>query len=43
MVREIITAQGPVQSESPAAFFKAVDQPELASRSVSQLFPRRAD
>lgn len=38
MVREIITAQGPVQSESPAAFFKAVDQPELASRSVSQLF-----
>jgi hypothetical protein len=38
MVREILTAQGPVQSESPAAFFKAVDQPELASRSVSQLF-----
>lgn len=38
MVREILTAQGPVQSESPVAFFKAVDQPELASRSVSQLF-----
>ena len=38
MVREILTAQGPVQSESPAAFFKALDQPELASRSVSQLF-----
>ena len=38
MVREILTAQGPVQSESPAAFFKAVDQPEVASRAVSQLF-----
>lgn len=38
MAREILTAQGPVQSESPAAFYKAVDQPELASRSVSQLF-----
>ncbi len=38
MVRDILTAQGPIQSESPAAFFKAVDQPELASRSVSQLF-----
>ncbi len=38
MVRDILTAQGPVQSESPAAFFKAADQPELASRSVSQLF-----
>lgn len=38
MAREILTAQGPVQSESPAAFFKAVDQPELASRSISQLF-----
>lgn len=38
MVREILTVQGPVQSESPAAFFKAVDQPELASRSISQLF-----
>ncbi|MFM7071326.1 MAG: DUF1549 and DUF1553 domain-containing protein [Planctomycetota bacterium] len=38
MVRDILTAQGPIQNESPAAFFKAVDQPELASRSVSQLF-----
>jgi hypothetical protein len=37
MAREILTAQGPVQSESPAAFFKAVDEPALASRSVSQL------
>ena len=38
MVREILTAQGPVQSESPAAFFKSLDQPEVASRAVSQLF-----
>lgn len=37
MAREILIAQGPVQSESPAAFFKAVDQPEVASRSISQL------
>ena len=43
MAREILTAQGPVQSESPAAFFKAVDQPAMASRAVSQLLPRRAD
>ena len=38
MVREILTVQGPVQSESPAPFFRAVDQPEVASRAVSQLF-----
>jgi len=38
MAREIVTAQGPVQSESPAAFFRAADQPEVASRLVSQLF-----
>lgn len=38
MAREVVTAQGPVQSESPAAFFKAADQPEVASRFISQLF-----
>ncbi len=38
MVREILTIQGPVQSESPAAFFKTLDQPEVTSRAVSQLF-----
>lgn len=38
MVREILTVQGPVQSESPAAFFKALDKPDVASRAVSQLF-----
>lgn len=38
MAREILTAQGPVQSESPAAFFKTLDAPEVTSRAVSQLF-----
>lgn len=38
MAREILTAQGPVQSESPVGFFKALDTPEVAARSVSQLF-----
>lgn len=36
--REILTVQGPIQAESPAAFFKALDTPEVAARSVSQLF-----
>ncbi len=38
MAREILTAQGPIQAESPAGFFKALDTPEVAARSVSQLF-----
>lgn len=38
LVREILTAQGPVQSEGPASLFRSLDQPELASRSISQLF-----
>ena len=38
MVAEILTAQGPVQGESPVGFFKSADQPEVAARSVSQLF-----
>lgn len=37
MAREIVTAQGPVQSESPAAFYKAVGEPAVASRAISQL------
>lgn len=36
--REILTAQGPIQSESPVGFFKSLDTPELAARSISQLF-----
>lgn len=38
MAREILTSQGPVQSEGPAAFFKTLDGPEVTSRAVSQLF-----
>lgn len=38
MAREILTIQGPVQGESPAAFFKTLDTPEVMSRAVSQLF-----
>ncbi len=38
MVREVLTAQGPVQSESPAGFYKSLEKPEVASRSFSQLF-----
>ncbi len=38
LVRDIITAQGPVPAESPAGFYKALDTPEVAARSVSQLF-----
>jgi hypothetical protein len=38
MVHEILTIQGPIQSESPAAFFKSLDTPEVTSRAVSQLF-----
>lgn len=36
--REVLTAQGPIQGEGPAAFFKSLDSPEVTSRSVSQLF-----
>jgi hypothetical protein len=38
MAAEILTAQGPVQAEGPAGFFKSLDQPEVAARSISQLF-----
>lgn len=36
--REILTAQGPIQAESPVGFYKSLDTPELAARSISQLF-----
>ncbi len=36
--REILTAQGSIQAESPAGFFKALETPEATARSVSQLF-----
>jgi hypothetical protein len=38
MVHEILTIQGPAQSESPASFFKSLDSPEVTSRAISQLF-----
>ncbi|MGE0609496.1 MAG: DUF1549 domain-containing protein, partial [Pirellulales bacterium] len=37
-VREIITVQGDSTAESPAAFYKALETPELLSRSFSQVF-----
>ena len=38
MVRELLTAKGNMKSESPAAYYKALDTPELLARSVSQVF-----
>ena len=35
---DILLAQGPIQAESPAGFFKSLDTPEVAARSISQLF-----
>ncbi|MEZ6058553.1 MAG: DUF1549 domain-containing protein [Planctomycetaceae bacterium] len=37
-VRSILTAQGSVYGESPAAFFQVQGDPEKLARSVSQLF-----
>jgi hypothetical protein len=37
-VREILTVQGSTVAEGPAAFYKALNQPDVISRSVSQLF-----
>ena len=36
--KDILTAQGSIQQEGPAAFFKALETPEATARSVSQLF-----
>jgi hypothetical protein len=38
MVRDLITAKGNIKAEGPAAFYKALDTPEVAARSVSQVF-----
>ena len=38
MVRAILTAEGPVGVEGPAAVFKALDGAEVAARSTSQVF-----
>lgn len=37
-VRDIVVAEGNVTSVGPAGFYKALDKPELMSRSISQLF-----
>ena len=37
-VREILTAQGDVHLEGPAAIYQVLDSPEALSRSFSQLF-----
>src|SRR5207248_2411059 len=38
MVREILTARGHTAAEGPAAFYRALNTPELLGRSVSQVF-----
>lgn len=37
-VRDIVTAQGNITSDRPAAFYKVLNSPEVMSRSISQLF-----
>lgn len=37
-VRDIVTAEGSTTAESPAAFYKVLQTPEVMSRSLSQLF-----
>jgi hypothetical protein len=38
LVGELLTAKGNIQAPGPAAYFKAIDTPELAARSISQTF-----
>ena len=38
MVRDIILAQGDTAAEGPAALYRAFDKPEIAARSISQVF-----
>lgn len=37
-VREIVTSKGSTTARGPVGFFKALDKPEVMSRSISQLF-----
>lgn len=37
-VREILTARGDTAAEGPAGFYRVLDKPDVASRSVSQVF-----
>ena len=38
MAREVVMAQGSTVAEGPAAFYKVLNNPELVSRSISQVF-----
>lgn len=38
MAREILTVQGSTLAEGPASFYKVLNTPELAGRSISQVF-----
>ena len=38
LVREILTAKGPMTEEGPTGFYKVLSTPQDASRAVSQLF-----
>ncbi len=38
MVRDLLLAKGNMKAESPAAYYKALDTPELLVRSISQVF-----
>lgn len=38
MIRELLLAKGNMNSEGPAAYFKALDTPELLAKSVCQTF-----
>ena len=38
MARAVVLAQGSTTSEGPAAFYKVLNNPELVSRSISQVF-----
>lgn len=38
LVRELLTARGNLTAEGPAAFYKAMDKPEVLARGISQVF-----
>ena len=38
MVREVVTAKGSSTAEGPAALYKSLGTPEIAARSISQVF-----
>jgi len=38
VARDIVTAQGSITADGPAAFYKSMGTPEIAARSISQIF-----